>query len=142
MQCLTIQKLHTLKIVLYYLKPIYSFSVYCFNELFANMYILLLNLLGYWSFGLEGLGVSFLIGYVLYFIQTQYIVRKRFSIFFNKQFVYIFSVNLLFGLFTFYFVKFCENSLYYYLSFCFAILSLLYSFIIFRNRLSFKIDRK
>lgn len=40
------------------------------NELIANIYILALNIMGYVLWGLSGLGISFLIGYGIYFFQV------------------------------------------------------------------------
>jgi hypothetical protein len=45
-------------------------KIYFFSELIASIYILLLNLAGYTLWRLEGLGISVLIGYVLYSLQV------------------------------------------------------------------------
>jgi O-antigen/teichoic acid export membrane protein len=49
------------------------------NELIAIGYQLIINLAGYYFFGLKGLGISFLIGYVLYAAQVIVVSRWRYS---------------------------------------------------------------
>jgi O-antigen/teichoic acid export membrane protein len=44
--------------------------LFLYHELLANVYMLILNLIGYYWYGLTGLGVSFLIGYTLYALQS------------------------------------------------------------------------
>ena len=50
-------------------------KLFFMNELVTHTYTLVLNILGYYHFGLMGLGLSFLVAYFLYFIQV-YIVAK------------------------------------------------------------------
>ncbi|REG91483.1 oligosaccharide flippase family protein [Algoriphagus antarcticus] len=49
------------------------------NELIALIYQLFFNLIGYYLFGLKGLGISFLIGYVIYAIQVMVVSRWRYG---------------------------------------------------------------
>lgn len=49
------------------------------NELIALIYQLVINLAGYYFFGLKGLGISFLVGYVIYAVQVMVVSRWRFS---------------------------------------------------------------
>lgn len=66
------------------------------NELVAIIYVLILNILGYTYFGLEGLGISFLVAYVFGFIQNLVVTNWLYSFTFNKVFFKIFGV--LFGI--------------------------------------------
>jgi len=54
------------------------------NELLANLYLLILNCTGYYLDGLRGLGISFLIGYILYFIQIFYFVKLKYGFVYSK----------------------------------------------------------
>lgn len=45
-------------------------KIFFINELIANLYILALNVIGYYYYGLSGLGISFLVGYILYLVQV------------------------------------------------------------------------
>lgn len=69
-------------------------KLFFWNELTANMYVLILNIVGYYYLGLAGLGISFMLAYILYLIQV-YLVTNRFYDFkFNKDFYKIFIPQL------------------------------------------------
>lgn len=55
-------------------------KLFFMNELVANIYQLLLNLLLYKIWGLTGLGISFLIGYVAYALQVIFVCQWRYCI--------------------------------------------------------------
>ena len=61
------------------------------NELFAISYVLGLNILGYTYFGLEGLGISFLVAFILGFIQNSLMTKWLYGFSFDKEFYKIFS---------------------------------------------------
>jgi len=71
--------------------------LYFWNELAASLYILALNLVGYRLAGLEGMGISFLIGYVIYLLQIYIVARRRYSFHFDKTFYRLFGLHLLLG---------------------------------------------
>jgi O-antigen/teichoic acid export membrane protein len=54
-------------------------KLYFWNELFANFYLLLLSLIGYKIWGLNGLGISFLLTYLIYLIQVFFYRKKEVS---------------------------------------------------------------
>lgn len=64
------------------------------NELLANIYLFGLNILGYYYLGLTGLGLSFLVGYLLYFIQVYWVAKLNFEFNFYSGFKKIFSFQL------------------------------------------------
>ena len=66
------------------------------SELVAIIYVLILNLLGYTYFGLEGLGISFLIAYVIGFIQNLIVTNWLYSFKFDSVFYKLFGI--LFGI--------------------------------------------
>src|SRR5690606_21991377 len=45
-------------------------KLFFINEFITNLYLLIFNLVGYYFLGLVGLGISFLIAYVIYLIQV------------------------------------------------------------------------
>ncbi|WP_369752389.1 oligosaccharide flippase family protein [Flavobacterium sp. WC2409] len=51
-----------------------------------NVISLLLNILGYTYYGLEGLGFSFLIYYIIHFVGLKIISKKRYGLYFEKDF--------------------------------------------------------
>lgn len=58
---------------------------YFWNELIANLYMLILNAIGYYYLGLTGLGISFLVGYVVYFFQIYLFTRIHYGFRYNKS---------------------------------------------------------
>ncbi len=65
------------------------------NELLANAYIFLFNLLGYLYAGLEGLGASFLLSYVVYFVQLFVVGKIRYRFSYNRVFLKVFILQLI-----------------------------------------------
>jgi O-antigen/teichoic acid export membrane protein len=68
-------------------------KAYFWNEVTANIYLLVLNITGYYFWGLTGLGVSFLIAYFLYFAQVFITVNRLYSFKFSKSFIKIFIMQ-------------------------------------------------
>lgn len=62
-------------------------KVFAINELSVGIYGLGLNLLGYYFGGLSGLGISFVIKYILYFIQVYTIAHKKYDFAFDKSYL-------------------------------------------------------
>lgn len=71
-------------------------QLFFWNELIANVYILGLNLAGYYGYGLTGLGLSFLISYMLYALQVYLVSKKRFGYVMDSELFLLFSVNAVF----------------------------------------------
>ncbi|WP_199117578.1 oligosaccharide flippase family protein [Pedobacter sp. ASV28] len=76
-------------------------KVFFWNELVANLYILALNVAGYYFWGLTGLGVSFLAGYFLYLVHITVLTKKLYGFSFDRFFILIFMVQLTIGLMCF-----------------------------------------
>jgi O-antigen/teichoic acid export membrane protein len=113
-------------------------KLFFWNELITNAYLLLFNVLGYKYFGLTGMGISFLISYILYLIQVYVIVKYKYEFSFNKQFYKIFSVQLLLGILCFITTKFIPSPLNYIIGLPFIALSSWYSFKELDKRLGLK----
>lgn len=75
-----------------------SSKLFFWNELTANIYLLAFNILGYKYFGLTGLGVSFMISYILYAIQVFVISRIKYDFTFTHEFYKIFSLQFSFAI--------------------------------------------
>lgn len=56
------------------------------------------NILGYKLAGLEGMGISFLSAYIVYFIQVSLLAKFKYSFSFDKVFYKIAGIQLLLGL--------------------------------------------
>ena len=63
-------------------------------ELIANIYMTLLNCICFYYWGLTGLGISFIVGYILYLAQMLIVTHKYFGFRFSKDFVRLFIIQL------------------------------------------------
>jgi len=112
--------------------------LFFWNELLANVYILLFNIIGYKLFGLEGLGISFVFAYLFYLIQVFYISKLKYKFSFNKDFIYIFLFQFILAI-----ICFIETNIipkpYSYLIGCILIfISFGYSYIELDKRINIK----
>jgi len=103
-------------------------KLFFWNELVWNIYMLGLNLLGYYFYGLDGLGVSFLISYMLYFSQVFYIAKNKYQFKFNLEFYKIFSIQFTLGLCCFLIIKFAPTYWAYMIGIPLILISIGYSF--------------
>ena len=71
--------------------------VFAINESISNIYMLILNVLGYKLLGLVGVGVSFIICYIVYFIQVFVIAYKKYDFTYSGRFLKIFAIQVVFA---------------------------------------------
>jgi O-antigen/teichoic acid export membrane protein len=76
-------------------------KLFFYNELIVNLYMLGLNIIGYQLKGLEGLGISFFVGYLIYLIQVFIIVNRKYTFVFQKTFYEIFGIQFFLGILCF-----------------------------------------
>ena len=69
----------------------------------------LINIFGYRFFGLEGLGISFFVGYLIYFVQIYIITKSKYDFLFDSKFVKLFILQLVFGVFCFFIAKYVSK---------------------------------
>lgn len=103
-------------------------KLFFWNELIANIYLLLFNILGYKFGGLSGLGISFIVGYFFYLLQVFVIARKYYDFGLNKEFYYIFLSQFFLCVLCFFVVKLVAAPWSYVLGFLLIILSVWFSF--------------
>lgn len=108
------------------------------NELLTNIYILILNIIGYKYWGLNGLGVAFLLGYFFYLLQVFIICNRKYAFRFEKDFMKIFLLQLFCAVMCFCVVKFVPNPYQYIVGSILIILSAVYSFKELDKRLGLK----
>lgn len=113
-------------------------KLYFWNELVMNIYMLGLNLVGYYLYGLNGLGISFLVSYVLYFLQVFFLAKYKYEFSFSPQFYKIFGIQLALGMLCFAITMFLSNPLAYILGLPFIATSVWYSFRELDKRLDLK----
>lgn len=113
--------------------------LFFWNELAVNIYMLGLNLLGYYLYGLNGLGISFFISYGLYFLQVFLLVKHKYEFSFSPKFYKIFGIQLALGLLCFVITMFISTPLAYVLGTPFILISVLYSFKELDKRIDLKV---
>jgi len=69
--------------------------LYFITETIANAIVLLLNIVGYSIWGLNGIGIAFAVSYLLYFMLISFVVMKRYGIYYNSVFFKIFIIQSL-----------------------------------------------
>jgi O-antigen/teichoic acid export membrane protein len=105
-----------------------SSKLFFWNEFISNIYMLGLNLLGYKFMGLMGLGVSYMVGYILYLIQVFLFSKIKFEFSFESEFVRIFSFQFLLAIGSFITVRFLSSPYSYFVGVILITLSVWYSF--------------
>lgn len=103
-------------------------KLFFWNELITNIYLLIFNVSGYFYFGLTGLGVSFLVSYILYFLQVYWVANRKYSFTFSASFKKIFFLQFCLALITFFIAKMLSPILGYFLGSVVVILSIIISF--------------
>ncbi|KAA6348117.1 hypothetical protein EZS27_004466 [termite gut metagenome] len=102
-------------------------KIYFINETMANIYCLVLNILGYKYWGLNGLGVAFLLAYIVYLLQVFIICKRKYNFNFDKTFVKTFVLQLICGIVCFCSVKFIRYPYQYLIGVFLIIISSIYS---------------
>jgi O-antigen/teichoic acid export membrane protein len=103
-------------------------KTFFWNELISNLYLLALNITGYYIMGLTGLGISFLIAYILHFIQMVIVSKIKYDFSFDAAFIRIFVIQLVLAVSCFLAVKLLPTHLAYGIGCVFIIISGWYSF--------------
>lgn len=71
-----------------------SARLYIWNETSNIIYTLVLNLLGYYFLGMKGLGLSFLISYIIYLLQVYWQTAKYYDFSFSLSFLKVYIPQL------------------------------------------------
>ncbi len=113
-------------------------NLFFWNELVANIYMLGMNIIGYKIFGLDGLGISFAVGYLIYLLQIFFLARYKFSFSFKSEFIKIFGLQLLLGIICFFIIRYIPTPWAYMTGLPFIGLSSWLSFKELDNRIGIK----
>lgn len=103
-----------------------------------NSLLLAMNLLGYYYAGLEGLGISFLVYFIIHFFAVGIITKIKYDFYFENEFYQIFGVCILFCGVAF-LITYMENP---YLRFSILIVLSLLSIVFSYIQLDKKLDIK
>jgi O-antigen/teichoic acid export membrane protein len=113
-------------------------KLFFWNELITNIYLLALNIAGYYYWGLAGLGISFLVTYFLYLIQVYFVAKFKFEFSFDDAFIKIFVIQFGMALLSFLAVQLFSSFWAYGSGIILIGLSCRYSWIELDNRLDLK----
>lgn len=113
-------------------------KIYFWNELSANLYMLLLNIAGYRIAGLEGLGISFLLGYVFYLIQVFILAKIKYKFSFHHTFFKITGIQLFLGVLAFFTIRLLSVPWTYIVGSLLITLASVYSYRELEKRIGFK----
>ncbi|TDP00910.1 oligosaccharide flippase family protein [Flavobacterium sp. 245] len=113
-------------------------KIFFWNDLTGSLYMLLLDVLGYYLWGLTGLGISFFMGYILYFVQILILSNVKYSFSFNSSFIKIFAIQFILAVGCFIVVKLIEKPYSYVVGIIFIIISCYYSYIELDRRIGIK----
>ena len=105
------------------------------SELLANIYILIFNILGYKYLGLEGLGISFAFGYLIYLLQVYYISKSNYGYKINSEAFNVFIIQTILTIACFCFTYAFSGYQKYIFSLIIFILSSVYSIIILNRKI-------
>ncbi|CAN5496543.1 O-antigen translocase [soil metagenome] len=109
-------------------------KAFFWNELLANCYLLVFNLLGYYYWGLTGLGFSFMATYILYSFQIIVVSGRLYGFRYQPDFIRLFCIQFSLGLGCFLVVKLTTGLQTYLIGSLFIIASSVYSL--------FELDRR
>ena len=115
-----------------------DFKLFFWNELIWILYTLGLNLLGYYLMGLTGLGISFMISYVLYLTQVFVLSKIKYEFLFDLTFVRIFTIQLLLAISCFVVVEIVEKPYSHFIGVGLIFISTFYSYKELDKRLGLK----
>lgn len=113
-------------------------KVFFWNELITNVYMLILDIAGYYFWGLTGLGISFFITYLLYLIQMVILTKTLYQFSFDKHFIRIFLLQSCLALSCFLTSFFFHSWLAYLIGGIFICCSVFYSIYEMDKRLGLK----
>jgi len=103
-------------------------KIFFWSELSASAYMLVLSILGYKFFGLDGLGFSFLLGYVLYLFQAYFIARLNYEFSFSRSFYQIFVLQLALSIICLLLIKLIEKPFSYIFGSSLILISIFFAY--------------
>lgn len=111
-------------------------KLYFWNELITTIYTLALNIIGYYFMGLEGLGISFLLSYIIHLFQVYIVTRIKFNFRLENNLIKIFIFQFCIAILGFLCTKHFESFLKYFLGIILIFCSIYYSYIELDKRIN------
>ena len=115
-----------------------SSKLYFWNELVTNIYLTALNIIGYYYWGLTGVGYAFVLTYFIYMIQVFLIANRIFKFNIGKNAILILLTQLVFASISILILFYRTGSIFYTASTVLLILNLLYTYYLLNKRIGIK----
>ncbi len=103
-------------------------KLYSITQTSFVLVMLSFNILGYKYYGLEGLGISFLMGYIVSFLIVYIVAKKKYQFVFSNSFFKIFFTQLTLATLSFLVVQFFPSPTYYFVGSAILLSSVYLSF--------------
>ncbi|MDI5950746.1 O-antigen translocase [Flavobacterium yafengii] len=113
-------------------------KLFFWNELLANSYVLVFDLVGYYFWGLTGLGISCCAAYLIYFSQVFFLTKIKYEFSFGISFIRIFVIQFFLAVSCFLVVKFIVNPYSYFFGTFFIMISVWHSYVELDRRLGLR----
>ncbi|WP_405380737.1 O-antigen translocase [Maribacter sp. LLG6340-A2] len=113
-------------------------KLFFWNELITNSYTLILNLVGYYYYGLAGLGISYMVSYFIYLIQIYVMTGKIYGFKFSSAIKRIFAIQFSLAIGCLLAAKLSTSPFNYGIGILFILISMYYSFKELDKRLNLK----
>lgn len=110
-------------------------KIFLFNELGINSITLPSYLLGYYLFGINGIGYAFTFNYVIYFIWVIFVANKKYGLSYSVVFQKLLLVQLLLSALLIFIVDSISGTWMYILSALIILIVMIYSFVKLDDRL-------
>ena len=102
--------------------------VFVINETFSNVRSLILNLLGFYLWGLAGLGIAFLVNNFCYLLQVYIIANRKYGFVFQSSFIRVYSLQFVLVITCFFITKMWISNYAYFITSLLFVISAIYSF--------------
>jgi O-antigen/teichoic acid export membrane protein len=103
-------------------------KIFFWNEVIMNIYMLGLNLICYYFWGLTGLGISFLVAYLLYLIQVYIVAHIHYDFSFNLEFFKMFTLQFFLAIICVILVKILQKPYSYIFGSLIIIISMIHAY--------------
>lgn len=113
-------------------------KIYFWSELAANITLLIMNIVGFRYLEFTGMGLSFLISYIIVFFQVLIIAVKKYTFSFDREFYRIFLIQLVLGVLCFSSIVLLHSSGKYIISIAMLVFSMIFSYYELDRRIGIK----
>lgn len=117
-------------------------KLFFWNELISNIYITLFNLVGYYCWGLSGLGYSLVLSYLIHLLQVFMFAKIQFNFTLEKKSFLILLTQLVFASISLLILLNLKGYIFYFTSFFLLIISFTYSIKLLSQRIDFNLFLK